>query len=200
MFSGIITNIGIIKSVEESEQARRFCIACDYDAKDLQLGASVACNGICLTVTDLQTCDDKLCFCVDVSKETLSLTLASEWQCEDEINLELSLKIGDEIGGHFVSGHVDGLAEITSLNEIGEMWELTLKAPKDIIRLIAKKGSIAIDGISLTVNEVTHDSFTLMIIPYTLQNTGLKHKNIGDKCSIEIDMLMRYVARLKEDA
>ncbi len=198
MFSGIITDIGTITKIEETEESRRFCIACNYDAKDLQLGASIACNGICLTVTDIQNQNGKACFCVDVSKETLSVTLASQWQTAQDINLELSLRIGDEIGGHFVSGHVDGLAEIVSLKEIGEMWELSLSTSKDLIKLIAKKGSIAIDGISLTVNEVTADSFAVMIIPYTLQNTVLKNKKVGDKCSIEIDMLMRYVARLQE--
>ncbi len=198
MFSGIISDIGTIKTTQNIKDSRRFCIACKYNESQLTLGASVACSGICLTVTDIEKTNDGLCFNVDVSQETLSITTANTWQQGDEINLELSLKIGDELGGHFVSGHVDGLAEITSIQEIGAMWQIELKTEPHLMRLIAKKGSITIDGVSLTVNEVKADQFSLMLIPYSLQNTIFKNRNVGETCNLEIDMLMRYIAHLQK--
>jgi riboflavin synthase len=160
--------------------------------KDVSLGASIACSGCCLTVTE----KGSNWFDVYVSGETLSKTNLANWQTNSEINLERSLRLGDEMGGHIVSGHVDGLATIKSIEPEGESWRIKIEAAHGFEKLIAAKGSIALDGISLTVNAINDNLFDVNIIPHTLNVTTLGNRKVGDKLNMEIDMLARYVARI----
>ena len=192
MFTGIITDLGTIASIKENKGGdRHIGIYTNYDLSKTDIGASIACSGCCLTVT--KKIDD--IFFVDVSNETLSKTNIGAWVDGAKINLEQSLKMGDELGGHIVSGHVDGLATLKSIQKDGESWRLTFEVPQELGGYIAPKGSVAVDGISLTVNEVEGASFGVNIIPHTWDNTTLGRRKEGDKVHIEIDMLARYVAR-----
>ena len=193
MFTGLIQDIGTIKKVETQDKGVRLEIACDtLDLLKEKIGASICCSGCCLTATDIKGNE----FSVDVSNESLSKTHIGKWQQGDTINLEPSLRMGDELGGHFVFGHIDGLADIIAIHEEGESFRLTIKPPENLMKYIASKGSIALDGISLTVNEVDNESFGVNIIPHTWDHTTLKNKGAGDKLHIEIDMLARYVERM----
>ncbi len=192
MFTGIIIGKGKILSVTAKEADRVFRIASPFNMNNTDLGASIACSGCCLTV--IEKGDDW--FDMYVSGETLSKTNLGEWQIGTEINLERSLRLGDEMGGHIVSGHVDGLATIKSITQDGDSWRIEITPPKGFEKFVAPKGSVALDGISLTVNEVTDTSFGVNIIPHTMQVTTLGTRKVGDKINMEVDMLARYVARM----
>jgi riboflavin synthase len=201
MFTGLITGVGTVRDVQPIGQGRdaRFTIAVpDNEAwsgiATVKLGASIACSGCCLTV--IERGEDF--FTVEVSAESLSLTTLGAWQPGSKINLEGSLKLGDELGGHLVSGHVDGMADVISaIPENGSTrWQFQLS--RALARFVAPKGSIAVNGVSLTVNEVEDTVFGVNIIPHTEQNTNFSTLAVGDRVNIEIDMLARYVARLKE--
>ena len=193
MFTGIITGIGHIESIEDAGD-RTFRIGCDWDCSTIDIGASIACSGVCLTVVARHAHS----FDVTASAETLTVTNAGVWSVGGQINLERALKLGDELGGHIVSGHVDGLAEITSIENSGDSHVVWLKAPSAFARFVATKGSVALDGVSLTVNAVEGCLFSINIIPHTWSVTGWAGAVVGQKMNIEIDMLARYVARLAD--
>lgn len=198
MFTGIITDIGTIDAVE-SRGDTRFTIACSYDASSIALGASIACSGCCLTVVSVEPCEGGGSrFAVDVSGESLSKTTLGGWKPGTRINLERALKAGDELGGHIVSGHVDGVAEIVSMRDEGGSRRFEFRAPDALTRFIASKGSVCLDGTSLTVNEVEGALFGVNLIPHTLEVTTWGLARPGDAVNLEIDMLARYVARLNE--
>jgi len=194
MFTGIITGIGTVVSAEGG----RFTIRSDYPAASIALGASVCHDGVCLTVTSVQADGAGSRYTLDVSNETLSLTTLGDWRQGRQINLERALRAGDELGGHIVSGHVDGVARITDIRPDGESRRLTFEAPPGLAPFIAPKGSVALDGTSLTVNEVDGARFGVNLIPHTLTVTTWGGKKPGDRVNIEIDPLARYVARLLE--
>jgi len=198
MFTGIITDIGIVEKIEQRGDTQ-FTIACSYDPAGIALGASICCSGCCLTVTSLEPRASGGCaFTVDVSVESLSKTSLGSWTQNTRINLERALKAGDELGGHIVSGHVDGVAEIVSLRDEGGSRRFTFRAPDDLARFIAPKGSVCLDGTSLTVNEVEGSTFGVNLIPHTLDVTTWGLAEPDDQVNLEIDMLARYVARLNE--
>ena len=176
----------------------RFEIETAYEPDSIDLGASIACSGVCLTVIEKGTRDDKHWFAVEASKETLDVTTAGDWQTGHSLNLERALKLGDELGGHIVSGHVDALAEIVNIRTEGDSQRFTFRAPKDIMRFVAPKGSITLDGTSLTVNEVEGDTFGVNLISHTQSVTSWGASRAGDRVNLEIDVLARYVARLKD--
>lgn len=197
MFTGIITDVGRVASVSGSGDTR-FEIETVYEPDSVDLGASIACSGVCLTVIEKGTRDDKHWFAVEASKETLDVTTAGDWQTGHSLNLERALKLGDELGGHIVSGHVDALAEIVNIRPEGDSKRFTFRAPKDIMRFVAPKGSITLDGTSLTVNEVEGDTFGVNLISHTQSVTSWGASRAGDRVNLEIDVLARYVARLKD--
>jgi riboflavin synthase len=199
MFSGIVSGLGeIIEADEKSEGLRRFIIACNYDPNSIAVGASIACSGICLTVLDRGLRADRSFFAVDAAAETLRLTTAGAWRRGTRINLERSLRLGDEMGGHLVSGHVDGVAELVARDDFLDSASLTLRAPSALSRFIAAKSSVALDGVSLTVNKVDGDTFSVLIIPHTLKVTTFGRLEPGARLNLEVDQLARYVARLME--
>ena len=198
MFTGIVTDVGEVIERKDGGSTR-LTIACNYDPDTIALGASISCSGTCLTVVEKRRLDDgRGCFDVDVSTETLSKTTIGSWQNGTLVNLERSLKLGDEIGGHMVSGHVDGLAEVIAIEPDGDSSIFKFRAPDDLARFIAAKGSVALDGTSLTVNDVAGSEFTITIIPHTQAVTTWHKTAVGDAINIEIDMLARYVARLSD--
>jgi len=197
MFTGIITDIGTVRSLEQrGDLTARIGTA--YDPAGIDLGASIACNGCCLTVTDMGTDDQGHWFQVDISAESVSKTNIGDWALGTPLNLERALKVGDELGGHIVSGHVDGVAEIVGLEPEGDSTRFTFRAPEALARFIAPKGSVALNGTSLTVNEVDGCDFGVNIIPHTKSETTWGRAAIGDRINLEIDTLARYVARLQE--
>jgi riboflavin synthase len=199
MFTGIVTDVGEIVAVTpRSNDLSRIEIACRYDAASIALGASIACSGVCLTVVDVKQASDRTVFAADAAAETLRVTNAGRWQRGTKLNLERSLRAGDELGGHVVSGHVDGLAEIVLREDMKEQSRIALRAPKDLARFIASKGSVTLEGVSLTVNDVSGDQFSVHIIPHTLAVTTLGAVKPGDTLNLEIDVMARYAARLLE--
>ncbi len=194
MFTGIITDVGTV--VEK--RGGVFTIRSSYGAPGIALGASICHDGCCLTVTNVRADGQGSIYTLDVSNETLSKTTLGTWQQGSRINLERALKAGDELGGHIVSGHVDGTALITDIRPDGESRRLTFEAPPELARFIASKGSVALDGTSLTVNEVDGARFGVNLIPHTLTVTTWGGKKPGDRVNLEIDPLARYVARLME--
>jgi riboflavin synthase len=196
MFTGIVTDIGEVAAITERGDARRLAIKSAYDPESLAIGASVACAGICLTVVACRPNAPGALFEVDLAPETLRVTAAGTWQVGSRINLERSLRVGDELGGHLVSGHVDGLARIIAREGFGEAAQFTFEAPQDLARFIAPKGSVALDGTSLTVNGVSGNRFDCMLIPHTLQATTWGERQPGDSVHLEVDQIARYVARL----
>jgi riboflavin synthase len=193
MFTGIITDMGTVRRIEKRGDTR-FTIATSYPMDEIAIGASIACNGCCLTVVEKG--NDS--FLVEASAETLSKTTLGEWAEGTRINLERALKLGDELGGHLVSGHVDGLARISSIKPEGDSLRFTFETPSSLARFIAPKGSVALDGTSLTVNEADGATFGVNIIPHTQAVTTWGHARQSQRVNIEIDMLARYVARLAE--
>jgi riboflavin synthase len=193
MFTGIITDIGTIRSLAQRGDLR-IEIATGYDVTLVDMGASIACDGVCLTVVE-KTSDS---FSVDVSAESAGLTNIGEWKTGHPVNLERALKVGDELGGHIVSGHVDGVAEIVALRDQGDSTRVTLRAPNALAKFIAPKGSVALNGTSLTVNEVNGTHFGINFIPHTKAVTTWGSSTVGDRVNLEIDTLARYVARLQD--
>lgn len=195
MFTGIVTDIGEVLGVEErAEGLRRLTIACAYDPASIAIGASICCSGVCLTAV----ATGRKSFSVDAAAETFRVTTVGRWQNGTRVNLERSLKMGDELGGHLVSGHVDGLAELVKREDLTDMARLTLRVPKALARFIAQKGSVALDGVSLTVNYVADNQFSVLIIPHTLSVTTLGALKQGDTLNLEVDVMARYAARLME--
>jgi len=194
MFTGIVTDVGQVRQIEKRGDTH-IVIAHHYDMDKLPMGGSVACSGACLTVVDRGSNADKW-FAVTASAETLSKTIIGGWKAGSPVNLELPLKVGDELGGHIVSGHVDGLAELVELYGEGESTRMVFEAPKALAKYIAEKGSVALDGVSLTVNEVDGARFGINVIPHTLSVTTFGHLKPGLKVNLEIDTIARYVARL----
>jgi len=199
MFTGIIIDVGTVELITKRGDTT-VKIKTVLDPAGLAIGASIACSGPCLTVIAKGGREGDAWFSVEVSAETLSKTTLEAWTVGQMVNLEKSLKVGDEIGGHIVSGHVDGVGEVVSLSPEGDSVRLKIKAPKALAKFIAAKGSIALDGTSLTVNEVDGTSFGVNIIPHTSKVTTWGAVKVGSKINIEIDMLARYLARLKEFA
>jgi riboflavin synthase len=199
MFTGIVTDIGEVLGVKaRADNLHRLKIACSYPRLGIADGASIACSGVCLTVVGAGEEDGRTWFAADAAAETLRLTTAGTWRHGSRLNLERALKIGDELGGHLVLGHVDGVAEVLTREELPEMARLAFRAPAALSRFIAQKGSVALDGVSLTVNEVAGDTFAVLVIPHTLQVTTFGALRVGDKVNLEIDQLARYAARLME--
>ena len=193
MFTGIITDVGRVRAVEARGDLR-LTIGCGYDMEGVDLGASIACSGVCLTVVD-KGAD---WFAVDVSAETLSRTAAGLWQEGAALNLERSLKLGDELGGHIVTGHVDGIGHVVAAEPSGDSLKVTIEAPAEVAPYVAAKGSIALDGVSLTVNAVEGNRFTINLIPHTQQQTSFADMPVGRPLNIEIDILARYIGRMLE--
>jgi riboflavin synthase len=193
MFTGIVTDMGEVKALERRGDLRAR-IGTSYDTSSIDIGASIASDGVCLTVIELG--DDW--YDVEISAETLSKTNLNAWQIGQKLNLERALKVGDELGGHIVSGHVDGVAEIIEMKDEGDSTRFTFRAPEALAKYIAPKGSVALNGTSLTVNEVDGTTFGVNIIPHTKEVTTWGGAKVGDAINLEIDTLARYVARLQE--
>lgn len=200
MFTGIVTDIGEIASLTPTAQGQlhRMRIACRYDQTTIADGASIACNGVCLTVVASGVGDGKTWFDVDAAAETLGMTTAKHWTNGTKLNLERALKIGDELGGHIVAGHVDGVAQIVAREDLPDMARFTLRTTRELARFIATKGSVTLDGVSLTVNTVADCDFSVLIIPHTLTVTTLGAWQSGDTNNLEVDLMARYAARLSE--
>ena len=196
MFTGIVTDIGRVRSVRQTERDRRYEIETAWDTSGIDLGASISHAGCCLTVTE----KGPGWFAVEVSGETLSKTSLGDWTGGQRVNLERAAKLGDELGGHNVSGHVDGLGRVLSVTPEGGSHRIEIEAPAPLHRFIAPKGSITVDGVSLTVNAVDGRIFFLNIIPHTWEATTLGRLKAGDPVNLEIDMLARYLARWQETA
>ena len=192
MFTGIISAIGKITKLDITENKDAvFHVSSDFNIENIKLGDSISCSGICLTVTGLYGST----FTAMASLETLRITTAKQWQVGTMINLERALRVGDELGGHMVSGHVDDIAVISSIIKAGSSWEICVQTHSNLMRYIARKGSITLDGISLTVNSVSEDAFMVNVIPYTFEHTTLQFKKVGDALNIEVDLLARYVLK-----
>lgn len=200
MFTGIVTDIGEITSLKPTAQGQlhRLRIACGYDRATIADGTSIACNGVCLTVVASGVEGSKTWFDVDAAAETLSMTTARHWAVGTRLNLERALKIGDELGGHIVAGHADGVAKIERRDDLPDMARFELSTTRELARFIAPKGSITLDGVSLTINTVQDVSFSVLIIPHTLAVTTLSGWRAGSEVNIEVDLMARYAARLTE--
>jgi riboflavin synthase len=194
MFTGIVTDVGVVRKIEKTGDTR-VEIETRYDTHEIELGASIACSGPCLTVVE----KGAGWFAVEVSAETLSRTTLRDWRVGSRVNLERALRIGDELGGHIVSGHVDGVARILDTRPEGDSVRFEFEAPGDLKGFIAEKGSVALDGVSLTVNAVDDARFGVNIISHTRAHTTFGDRVIGDRVNLEIDMLARYVGRLLEN-
>ncbi len=202
MFTGIVSDLGeIIEVQEKAENLRRLTIGCTYNPDSIDIGASIACSGTCLTVVERGIRGNRSFFAVDAAAETLRLTTAGAWRRGDSrLNLERALRLGDELGGHMVSGHVDGVAELIARDDFVDSSGLTFRVPAELARFIAPKGSVALDGISLTVNEVKGDTFTVLLIPHTLKVTTFGALQVGARVNLEVDQMARYAARLLDTA
>lgn len=199
MFTGIVTDVGEVRSVEaRANNLHRLTIFTRYPRAELVEGASVACCGVCLTVTGTGEEGGRAWFAADAADETLRITTVGRWRQGSRINLERPLKVGDELGGHMVAGHVDGLATVVAREDMTDMARIVFRAPHELSRFIAPKGSVALDGISLTVNAVEGDTFSVLIIPHTLVVTTFGALRQGDDVNLEVDTMARYAARLME--
>ena len=196
MFTGIVTDVGRVRTVRDTNRDRRFEIETAYDTATLDLGASVSHAGCCLTIVE----KGDGWFAVEVSGETLSRTTLDDWREGHTVNLERAAKVGDELGGHIVSGHVDGVGEVLSVESEGGSHRVRIRVPRPLHRYIAEKGSITVEGVSLTVNEVEDDVFGVNLIPHTWDVTTLGQLKPGKRVNLEIDMLARYLARWRETA
>jgi riboflavin synthase len=194
MFTGIVTDVGQVKHIEKRGDTH-LVIATNYDVSGIDMGASIACSGACLTLVDKGSAGDRW-FAVTASGETLSKTTVGAWKVGDKVNLERPMRVGDELGGHIVTGHVDGVAELVRLAPDGESVRMTFQVPQTLARYIASKGSVALDGVSLTVNEVEGTRFGVNIIPHTQSVTTFGRVKPGSKVNLEVDLMARYVARL----
>jgi len=197
MFSGIVEQVGKVNKIEERGDYH-LTIRTTFLKKQLKIGSSVCCNGVCLTVHTIKQNKNSLDLSFDVSKETISCTNFEQLEIGSSINLEKSLRVGDEISGHFVFGHIDTISKLRSLEKIGKSYKLKFSMPNNIKKLVIKKGSIAINGISLTVNKTTKDSFFVNIVDYTWNHTNFKKIEVNDLVNIEVDMLARYVTNSKK--
>jgi riboflavin synthase len=197
MFTGIISDVGEVLDIEEKAKGlRRVRIGCSDDPSTIDIGASIACSGICLTVIERGRTENRSWFAVDAAAETLNMTTAADWERGSRLNLERPLRLGDELGGHLVSGHVDGIAELVARDDFVDMSALSARAPTELACFIAPKGSVALDGVSLTVNKIEADTLSVLIIPHTLRATTLGTLAIGSKLNLEVDLMARYAARL----
>jgi riboflavin synthase len=197
MFTGLVSAVGTIESIVAQGELKRVRISYPGPSEAIALGVSIACGGPCLTVVACSA-GDKTWFEIDVGAETLARTTARNWRVGTRLNLERSLKIGDELGGHMVSGHIDGVAKIVSVEAFDGMKRFAIEAPPHLSRFIAVKGSVALDGVSLTVNEVACDRFSILLIPHTLAVTTWNERQAGDEVNLEVDLIARYAARLLE--
>lgn len=201
MFTGIITDVGEIAQLEQTGDLRARIFTA-YDTDTVDIGASIACNGVCLTVITKGRDNDRDWFDVEISAESVSKTNIAAgrkaWVIGSHVNLERALKLGDELGGHIVSGHVDGVALVTDTKSVGDSTVVTFIVPHELSGFIAQKGSVTLDGTSLTVNDVNDDTFTVNLIPHTKENTTWADIAVNDKINLEIDTLARYVARLAD--
>lgn len=201
MFTGIVTDVGTVEAVTPLPEGVRLRIRTSYDPQTIDIGASIACSGVCLTVVALpETASNERWFEVEAWEEALRLTTAAQWEAGTPLNLERALKIGDELGGHIVSGHVDGKAVIVDRKDEGDAVRFTLEAPPELAKFIAPKGSVALDGTSLTVNKVDRTRFDVLLIHHSLTVTTWGERNIGDHINLEIDTMARYAARLVQAA
>jgi len=198
MFTGLVSDVGHVKSVEDRNGLRRVRVEGVYPASAIQMGASIQHSGVCLTVVEFGERAGGSWWVVEAIPETLARTTLGRWQAGSRVNLELSLKLGDELGGHLVYGHVDGLGELSQIRQVGESRVLRVSVPKDLSKFFAEKGSVTIDGVSLTVSAVGDAWFEVSLIPHTLSVTTLGGLSQGDKVNLEVDMLARYVARMLE--
>jgi riboflavin synthase len=199
MFTGIVSEIGEIVSTEPDGAVVRLVVAAAYDPEGIALGASIACSGVCLTVTGVDVAaDGRTLIGFDLGPETLAVTTAKDWREGTRLNLERALRVGDELGGHIVLGHVDGIADITAREDAGEAVTFRFKAPATLSKFIAVKGSVCLDGTSLTVNHVKGNEFDVTLIPHTLAVTTWGEREAGDRVNLEVDQLARYAARLAE--
>jgi riboflavin synthase len=198
MFTGIISDVGEVIEMRQDGERNRLTIASAYPTRSIDVGASIANSGACLTVVGVEPHRVGSAIAYDVGAETLAVTTLREWRVGGRVNLERALKVGDELGGHMVSGHVDGIAEIVARRDFDGMAHFTFRAPKGLAKFIAVKGSVALDGASLTVNAVDGDKFEVLLIPHTLQVTTWGERKAGDKVNIEVDQMARYAARLME--
>jgi riboflavin synthase len=200
MFTGIVTDIGEIVALTPVAQGQlhRLRIACRYDQAGIADGASIACNGVCLTVVASGVAQGRTWFEVDTAAETLAMTTAKHWKVGTKLNLERALKIGDELGGHIVAGHADGIAAIVARDDLPDMARFELRTTRGLARFIAAKGSVTLDGVSLTVNTVEDVGFSVLIIPHTLNVTTLGDWRAGSEVNLEVDLMARYAARLSE--
>jgi len=199
MFTGIVTDVGEVRSITpRAGNLHRVTISCGYPRAEIVQGASIACSGVCLTVVDAGEEDGRTWFAVDAAAETLRVTTVGRWRPGSKVNLERPLKFGDELGGHLVAGHVDGIATVVAREDLKETARFALRAPAELARFIAPKGSVALDGISLTVNAVEKDTFSVLIIPHTLQVTTFGALRKDEDVNLEVDTMARYAARLAE--
>ncbi len=198
MFTGIISDVGEVIEIKSIGELSRLSIVSAYDARTIPLGASIANAGVCLTVVNVDSHERGSAIAYDVGAETLAVTALGQWRPGDNVNLERALRVGDELGGHLVSGHVDGVAEILSRRDFDGMAHFTFRAPKSLSKFIAVKGSVALDGTSLTVNAVDGNTFEVLLIPHTLKVTTWSERKAGDKVNIEVDQMARYAARLMD--
>ncbi|MPZ59278.1 MAG: riboflavin synthase [Rhizobiales bacterium] len=197
MFTGIVSDIGEVTAVRaRGEGLRRLKIACGYPRASIVEGASIACSGVCLTVVGTGEETGRTWFAADAAAETLRMTTVRGWRHGTRINIERALRMGDELGGHIVQGHTDGIAVLAAREDLTDMAQLTLRVPAPLARFIAPKGSVALDGISLTVNTVSAETFSALIIPHTLKVTTLGAVQAGDQLNLEVDLMARYAERL----
>jgi riboflavin synthase len=198
MFTGIISDVGQVIDIASTGELRRLRVASAYDAGAIPLGASIANSGVCLTVVAVEPQGGSSAIAFDVGAETLAVTTLSQLRAGGRVNLERALRVGDELGGHMVSGHVDGIAEILSRRDFDGMAHFRFRTPQDLAKFIAVKGSVALDGTSLTVNAVDGDTFEVLLIPHTLKATTWGERRAGERVNIEVDQMARYAARLME--
>ncbi len=198
MFTGIISDVGEVVRAEREGDLMRLAVACAYPAASIEVGASICHAGVCLTAVEAKTAGNRTLLSTDVGAETLAVTTLGDWREGTRINMERSLRVGDELGGHMVSGHVDGVAEILERRDFDGMAHFRFRAPHALAKFIAVKGSVALDGTSLTVNAVDGDMFEVLLIPHTLAVTTWGERKAGDRVNIEVDQMARYAARLME--